>query len=58
MMRKMDSQINGVSNNCLCQSCKNIKENLCFLKKELLHKDEFKKSLLETQIAILNSISD
>ena len=42
----------------LCQSCENKKENLSLLQKELLAKHEFVKSLLETQTAILNSLSD
>ena len=58
MMRKMESLINGASNGYLCQSCENMKENLSFLQKELLTKNEFIKSLLETQTAILNSLSN
>ena len=56
MMRKMESLINGPPNGYLCQSYENMKENLSFLQKELLAKDEFIKSLLETQTAILNSL--
>ena len=40
------------------QSCENVEENLSFLQKELLAKDEFIKSLLESQKAILNSLSN
>ena len=58
MMRKIESLINGASNGYLYQSCKNMKENLSFLQKELSAKDEFIKSLLETQAAILNSLSN
>ena len=58
MNRKMESLTNGISNGFHCQSCENLKENLSFLQKELLAKDEFIKSLLETQTAILNSLSN
>ena len=58
MNRKMESLTNGTSNGFHCQSCENLKENLSFLQKELLAKDEFIKSLLETQTAILNSLSN
>ena len=54
----MKSLTNGVSNGFHYQSCENLKENLIFLQKELLAKDEFIKSLLETQTAILNSLSN
>ena len=54
----MESLTNGISNGFHCQSCENLKENLSFLQKELLAKDEFIKSLLETQTAILNSRSN
>ena len=54
----MESLTNGVSNGFHYQSCENLKENLIFLQKELLAKDEFIKSLLETQTAILNSLSN
>ena len=57
MNRKMELLTNGTSNGFHCQSCENLKENLSFLQKELLAKDEFIKSLLETQTAILNSLS-
>ena len=40
----------------LIGNCENLKENLYFLQKELLAKDEFIKSLLETLTAILNSL--
>ena len=58
IIRKMESLTNGASNGYLCQSCKNMKGNLSFLQKELLAKNEFIKSLLETQTAILNSLSN
>ena len=58
MMRQMQLLINDASNGFLEQSCENIKENLSFLQKEHLAKDEFIKSLLETQRAILNSLSN
>ena len=58
MNRKMESLTNDTSNSFHCQSCEKLKENLSFLQKELLAKDEFKKSLLETQTAILNSLSN
>ena len=58
MNRKMESLTNGILNGFHCQSCENLKENLSFLQKELLAKDEFIKSLLETQTAILNSLSN
>ena len=58
MNRKMESLINGISNGFHCQSCENLKKKLSFLQKELLAKDEFIKSLLETQTAILNSLSN
>ena len=58
MNRKMESLTNGISNGFHCQSCENLKENLSFLQKELLAKDGFTKSLLETQTAILNSLSN
>ena len=57
-VRKMESLINSASNGFLCQSCENMKENLSFLQKELLANDEFMKSLLETQTAILYSLSN
>ena len=53
----MELLTNGTSNSFHCQSCENLKENLSFLQKELLAKDEFIKSLLETQTAILNLLS-
>ena len=56
MMIKMESLINSASNGYLCKSCENMKGNLSFLLKELLTKNEFIKSLLETQTAILNSL--
>ena len=58
MISKIGSLINGASNNYLCHSSENMKENLSFLRKELLAKDAVVKSLLETQTAILNSISN
>ena len=58
MNRKMESLTNGISNSFHCQSCENLKENSSFLQKELLAKDEFIKSLLEIQTAILNSLSN
>ena len=58
MNRKMESLTNGISDGFRCQFCENLKENLSFLQKELLAKDEFMKSLLETQTAILNSLSN
>ena len=58
MNRKMESLTNGTSNGFHCQSCENLKENLNFLQKYLSAKDEFVKSLLETQPAILNSLSN
>ena len=58
MNRKMESLTNGISNDFHCQSCNNLKENLSFLQKELLAKDEFIKSLLEAQTAVLNSLSN
>ena len=58
MMRQMELLINDASNGFLEQSCENIKENLSFLQKEHLSKDKFIKSLLETQRAILNSLSN
>ena len=58
MMRQMELLINDASNGFLEQSCENIKENLSFLQKEHLAKDKFIKSLLETQRAILNSLSN
>ena len=42
MKRKMELQINGAFNGYLCQSCKNVKENLSFLQKELLAKSVYK----------------
>ena len=51
MIRKMESIINGASNGFHCQSCENLKENLNIIQKELLPKDEFIKSSLETQTA-------
>ena len=57
-MRKMESLINRASNDFLCQSHKNMKENLSFLQKELLGKDGLIKPLLETQIATPNSLSN
>ena len=53
MKRKMELLTNGISNGFHCQSCENLKENLSFLQRELLAKDEFIKSLLETQAANL-----
>ena len=53
MMRKMESLINGAPNGYPCQSCENMKGNLDFLQGELLAKNEFIKSLLDTQTAIL-----
>ena len=47
-MRKMESLINGASNGFRCQLKK-----ISLLHKELLGKDKFIKSLLETQTAIL-----
>ena len=58
MNRKMESLTNGASNIFHCQSCGNLTENLSFLQKELLAKDEIIKSLLKTQKAILNSLSN
>ena len=58
MMRKIESLINSASNGYLCQSCENMKGNLSFLEKELSAKSKFIKSLLETQTAILNSLSN
>ena len=62
MMRKLESLINGASIDYPCQSCENMKGNLRLLRKELLAKNAFIKSLLETQTklkdAILNSISN
>ena len=58
MTRKMESLTNCASNGFHCQSCENLKENLSFLQKELLEKNEFIKSLLETETAILNSLSN
>ena len=58
MMRKMELLINGASSGYLCQSCENLKGNLSFLQKELLAKNKFMKSLLETQTATLNSLSN
>ena len=58
MNRKMESLTNGISNGFDSQSCENLKENLSFHQKELLAKDQFIKSLLETQTAILNSLSN
>ena len=58
MMIKMESLFNGVSNGFLYQSSENMKENLSFLHKELLAKHEFIKSLLETQTAIPNALSN
>ena len=52
--RKIESLIDGVSNGFPSKSCENMKGNLNFLQRELLAKDEFIKSLLETQTAILN----
>ena len=57
-IRKIESLISGASNGYLCQSCENMKGNLSFLQKELLAKNEFIKSLLETQSAILNALSN
>ena len=57
MVRKMESLIIGASNGYLFHSCKNMKNNLNFLQKELLVKNGFTKSLLETQTPILNSLS-
>ena len=54
----MESLTNGTSNVFHCQSCEKLKENLSFLQKELLAKGEFTNSLLETQTAILNSLSN
>ena len=56
MNRKMESLINSISNGFHCRSCENLKKKLSFLQKELLAKDEFIKSLLQTQTAILNSL--
>ena len=58
MMRKIESLINGSFNRYLYQSCENMSENLSFLQKELLAKEDFIKLLLETQTAILNSLSN
>ena len=58
MNRKMESLNNGISNGFHCQFYGNLKENLSFVQKELLAKDEFIKSSLETQTAILNSLSN
>ena len=57
MISKIGSLINGASNNYLCHSSENMKENLSFLRKELLAKDAVVKSL-ETQTAILSLISN
>ena len=54
VMKKMESVINGASDGFLCQAFENMKENLSFLQKERLPKEEFIKSLLETQTDILN----
>ena len=58
MMCKTESLSNGASNAYLCQSCENMKGKLSFLQKELLAKNDFTKSLLETQTAIRNSLSN
>ena len=58
IMRKIESLINSASNGYLCKSGENMKVNLGFLQKELLAKNEFIKSLLKTQTANLNSLSN
>ena len=58
MMRKIESPINSASNGYFYQSCKNMKGNLNFLEKELSAENTFIKSLLETQKAILISLSN
>ena len=40
MNRKMESLTNGASNGFHCQSCENLEENLSFLQRELLAKDD------------------